>query len=62
MDQLSVLLQLGVTAVVVLGSIGLVIVVDPAARLARRRQERALRRDAAQLIAEVEAFRRTTVP
>jgi hypothetical protein len=57
-SSLSVLLMLAVTAVVVLGSIGLVIKVDPAARFGRLRFEREVRRDAAQLLAELDRFRR----
>lgn len=61
MGPLPVLLMLGVTAVVVLGSIGLVIVIDPAARLARYRFDRIVRRDAARLIDELDRYRSTSI-
>lgn len=50
----SVLLMLAVTAVIVLGALRLVVVTDPAARVARFRYERLVRRHAAALIAEIE--------
>jgi hypothetical protein len=58
MGPASVLLMLAVTAVVVLGALRLVVVTDPAARVARLRYERLVRRHAASLIAELERERR----
>jgi len=58
MGPASVLLQLAVTAVVVLGSLRLVVVTDPAARIARFRYERIVRRQVAALIADLERERR----
>jgi hypothetical protein len=58
MGQGSVLLMLAVTAVVVLVCLRVVVVTDPAARVARFRYERIVRRHAASLIADLERDRR----
>ena len=58
MNGFSVLAMLAVTAVVVLGSMFLVIRVDPAARVDRLRSARRARLDAAMLMDEIDAFRR----